>query len=123
MKLLYILLFICSLAKADKNPLFKDDVLHTQASINIVNFASSSTTYFQYELCKNVRLSVSLAVGLTAGIAATNFKEDIYDGYLGKGHKDNRDRINGIWGAGIGTLTFIPAYNKWFVKNKINLEI
>lgn len=95
---------------------------HYKASINIVNFAASSTTYLQYEFCKNVRISLSLAVGLTSGIAATNAKEDIHDGYLKLGNKDPMDREVGIIGACVGTLTYIPGHHKWFSKKK-NLEI
>lgn len=92
------------------------------ASINIVNLASSSSTYLQYEFCKNVRISLSLAVGLTSGIAATNAKEDVYDGYFKLGNKDPMDREVGIIGACVGTFTYIPGHHKWFSKKK-NLEI
>ena len=90
------------------------------ASINVVNFAASSTTYLQYEFCKNVRLSVSLAVGFTAGIAVTNFKEDIYDKQWGFGHSNNEDREKGYVGAFVGKLTYIPGHNKWFNKKVVN---
>lgn len=114
MKTLLLILFPFLL-----NAQFSDKDKHYMASVNIVNLAASSTTYFQYEICKNVRLSVSLAVGLTAGIAATNFKEDIWDKQWGFGHPSKSDKEAGLIGAFVGTLCYIPAHHKWFVKKKI----
>lgn len=116
-----ILLILLSFNVYSQSILINDKTKHYKSSINIVNFAASSSTYIQYELCKKVRLSVSLAIGLTAGIAATNAKEDIWDDKLKLGNKSNEDREVGIIGAFVGTLTYIPGHNKWFVKKK-NLE-
>jgi len=98
--------------------LFNDTNLHTQAGINIANFGASSITFIQYEFCKEVKLSLSLLGGFTLGVAVGNAKEDIWDGYLGMGVKDNKDRLNTGYGALLGTLTYIPGHNKWFVKSK-----
>jgi hypothetical protein len=114
MKTLILILFPFLL-----NAQFSDKDKHYMASINIVNFAASSTTYFQYEICKNVRLSVSLAVGLTVGVAATNFKEDIWDKQWGLGHPSKGDKEAGFIGVGVGTVTYTPAHHKWFDKKML----
>lgn len=123
-KLIFILFLSFSLnaQKLNIDILTNDISLHTQAGINLANLGASSITYFQYEVCKEVKLSLSLLGGLTTGIVVTNLKEDVWDGYLHKGVKDNKDRINGYWGSLLGTISYIPGYNKWFENPKKYLD-
>ena len=124
MKILILILlpFLIKSQNTVINTLLNDVSLHTQAGINLANLGASSITYFQYQVCKKVKLSLSLLGGFTTGVVITNVKEDVWDDYLQKGTKDNKDRFNGYWGSLLGTITYIPGHNKWFEKPKKYLD-
>lgn len=115
-----ILIFCFTIGKAD-NPFLSDVAFHYKSGVNISAFSSASATLFQYAFCKEIKLSVSVGVGISNAIIASNLKEDIHDGLMKRGTKSNPDRFTTYWGGGVGTLTYIPFHNYYF-KRKYNLE-
>lgn len=119
-----LILFFClkGISQGYNNPFLSDVTFHYKSGVNISAFSSASATLFQYAFCKEIKLSVSIGVGLSNAIIASNVKEDIHDGFMKRGTKSNPDRFTTYWGGGVGTITYIPFHNYYFkrsLKNRI----